>query len=319
MSSRISSEPDMRADVTVGVDIGGTTTRVVAFGPAGDVLAERLSPTPRGGAAVIDHVAAEFAAVAGGRAVRHVGVGIPGRVTAEGSVAMALNVGIIEPVPLAAELGARLGVPVAVENDVNAAAVAALAAIGVGSSLTYISIGTGFAVGSIVEGAVVRGATGGAGEIGHVPIPGETVPCVCGQRGCIEAIVSGRALSDAAGALGLGAAPTVTDLWNAAETGNAEALALQARAVAALAWSAQVAVLMLDVDHVVFGGGVSDLGTRLLDPIRAVLRAREAQSPWLASVGPAARLRLAPGNGHLGAIGADLSARRRLGSPGEPA
>lgn len=302
----------MSADVTVGVDIGGTTTRVVAFSPAGGVVAERLSATPHGGAAVIDHVAAELAAVVAGRTVRHVGVGIPGRVTARGEVAMALNVGIIEPVPLAAELGARLGVPVIVENDVNAAAVAALATLGTGRSLTYISIGTGFAVGSIVDGAVVRGATGGAGELGHVPVPGETVPCVCGQRGCIEAIVSGRALSDAAGALGLGATPTVTDLWSAAEAGNADAIALRARAVTALAWTAQVAVLMLDVDHVVFGGGVSELGAPLLDPIRAVLLARQAESPWLASVAPAARLRLAPGNGHLGAIGADISARHRL-------
>lgn len=302
----------MSTDVTVGVDIGGTTTRVVAFAASGDVLSERLSATPQGGAAVIEHVVGELAAVVAGRRVRHVGVGIPGRVTADGAVAMALNVGITDPVPLAGELADRLGVPVVVENDVNAAALAALAAIGAGTSLTYISIGTGFAVGSIVDGNVVRGATGGAGELGHVPIPGETVPCVCGQRGCIEAIVSGRALSDAAGALGLGDTPTVTDLWSAAEAGNADAIALRARAVAALAWSAQVAVLMLDVDHVVFGGGVSELGAPLLDPIRAVLLAREAESPWLASVAPAARLRLAPGNGHLGAIGADLSARHRL-------
>lgn len=303
----------MSEHVTVGVDIGGTTTRVVVFSPTGAVVAERHSATPFGGGAVVDHVAAEYAlATAGLAPVRHVGVGIPGRVTAEGSVAMALNVGIIEPLDLAGELGGRVGVPVVVENDVNAAALAARAELGSGASLTFVSIGTGFAVGSVVDGAVVRGSTGGAGELGHVPIPGETVPCVCGQLGCIEAIVSGRALSDAAGAIGLGSAATVTQLWDAAEAGNPAAVALQARAVVALAWSAQVAVLMLDVDHVVFGGGVSELGERLLDPLRAALAEREARSPWLASVAPSRRLRLAPGNGRLGAVGADLSARRRL-------
>lgn len=302
----------MNAHVTVGVDIGGTTTRIVAFAADGAVLAERLSATPQGGPAVLAHVLGEYEAVTAGLApVRHIGVGVPGRVTADGEVAMALNVGITHPVPLAALLRAQLAVPVVVENDVNAAAVAALAALG-GSSLTYLSIGTGFAVGSIVDGRVIRGATGGAGEIGHVPIPHETVPCVCGQLGCIEAIVSGRALSDAAEAIGLGASANVTDLWNAAESGRPEALAVQARAVTALAWAAQVAVLMLDVEHVVFGGGVSDLGERLVRPIRELLAEREAMSPWLASVGPSRRIRLAPGNGHLGAIGADLSARRRL-------
>ena len=305
------SDDDLRT--SVGVDIGGTTTRVVAFGPSGDVLAESQTPTPQGGAAVIDHVVAEHQRVTDGHPpVRHVGVGIPGRVTADGDVAMALNVGIIEPIALASELSRRLHVPVVVENDVNAAAVAALAAIGSGTSLTFISIGTGFAVGSIVDGRIVRGSTGGAGEIGHVPIPGETVACVCGQRGCIEAIVSGRALSGAAGAIGLGAAPTATQLWDGAEAGDPCAIALRERAVDALAWAVQVAVLMLDVDHVVLGGGVSDLGPRLLDPIQAVLAERERASAWLASVGPSSRLRLAPGNGHLGAIGAELSARSRL-------
>lgn len=302
----------MSSYVTVGVDIGGTTTRVVAFGPDGTVLAERLSATPQGGAAVIDHVAEQCRTVTAGLArVRHVGIGVPGRVTSDGTVAMALNVGITDPVPLATLLSERLAVPVVVENDVNAAAVAALVALG-GSSLTYLSIGTGFAVGSIIDGNVVRGATGGAGEIGHVPIPNETVPCVCGQVGCIEAIVSGRALSDAAEAIGLGPSATVTDLWNSADAARPEALALQLRAVTALAWAAQVAVLMLDVEHVVFGGGVSDLGDRLVRPIRALLAEREAMSPWLASVGPSRRVQLAPGNGHLGAIGAELSARRRL-------
>lgn len=306
---------DHSSPLSVGIDVGGTSTRVVVFAADHRVVAEALSATPQGGRAVIEHVAGEYGRLTAGRGpIRHVGVGIPGRVTADGQVAMALNVGIHDPIPLAVELTARLGAPVVVENDVNAAALAALAELGSGSSITYVSIGTGFAVGSIVDGAVIRGATGGAGEIGHVPIPGDTTPCVCGQVGCIEALVSGRALSDAAAAIGLPGTPTVTDLWDAADAGTGAAVALQQRTVGALAWVAQVSVLMLDVDHVVFGGGVSELGERLLDPIRWELDAREQHSPWLASVGPSRRIRLAPGNGHLGAIGADLSARARLGT-----
>jgi glucokinase len=300
---------------SVGVDAGGTTTRVVAFDAAGTELGEAVSATPPGAEACLANIAAEVDRLTTGHGpTRHVGVGLPGRVTLAGEVSLALNVGIDEPVDVAGVLRGRLGVPVVVENDVNAAAVAALAAIGSGTSLTLLSIGTGFAAGTIVDGAIVRGSTGVAGEIGHVPLPGETDPCVCGQLGCIEAIVSGRALSEAAAKLGLGSNPTVVDLWDAATAGVPSAVALRRRAVTALAFAAQLAVLMLDVDHVVFGGGVSVLGERLVEPIRADLAGREARSPWLAEVGPARRIRLAPADGHLGAVGADLAARTRLGS-----
>ena len=299
---------------SVGVDAGGTTTRVVAFDAAGNEIDEAVSATPAGGDACLANIASEVERLTAGHGpIHHVGVGLPGRVTLAGEVSLALNVGIDEPVDVAAVLRDRLGVPVVVENDVNAAAVAALAAIGTGTSLTLLSIGTGFAAGTVVDGAILRGATGIAGEIGHVPIPGETDPCVCGQVGCIEAIVSGRALSEAAAALGLGDNPTVVDLWNAAIAGEPSAAALRRRAVTALAFAAQLAVLMLDVEHVVIGGGVSVLGARLVDPIRADLAGREARSPWLAAIGPAQRVRLAPTDGHLGAVGADLAARARLG------
>lgn len=305
---------------SVGVDVGGTWTRVVAFEPSGGSIAESVSSTPTGADALATHLAREVAKIGSGRGrLRHVGVGVPGRVTADGVVSMALNVGIDEPVALADRLTAELDVPVAVENDVNAAAVAALAATGTGSSVTYLSIGTGFAAGSIVDGTILRGTTGVAGELGHVPIPGEPDECVCGQTGCIEAIASGRALSEAAARIGLGAAPTAVDLWDAADAGDSQAAAVRDRAVGALAWTAQVVVLALDVDHVVFGGGVSVLGERLLAPIRAVLAQREAASPWLAAVGPSRRLSTAPPDTHLGAVGADLAARARFGPTSEEA
>jgi glucokinase len=305
----------MSSGCSVGVDAGGTTTRVVAFDAAGNELDEAVSATPPGADACLANIASEVERLTTQRGpLRHVGVGLPGRVTLAGEVSLALNVGIDAAVDVAGILGDRLGVPVVVENDVNAAAVAALAVIGSGTSLALLSIGTGFAAGTIIDGAILRGSTGIAGEIGHVPIPGEVDPCVCGQAGCIEAIVSGRALSEAASGLGLGSNPTVVDLWDAADAGAPDAGALRRRAVNALAFAAQLAVLMLDVDHVVIGGGVSVLGERLIEPIRAELGARERRSAWLASVAPARRVRLAPADGHLGAVGADLAARARLGS-----
>ena len=96
----------------------------------------------------------------------------------------------------ATELEARLGVPVAVENDVNVATLGAVALSGI-RDLVYLSIGTGLAAGLVLDGTLRRGATGAAGEIGHVPIDPLGAVCQCGQRGCLETVASGRALAEA--------------------------------------------------------------------------------------------------------------------------
>lgn len=309
MTGRDHPFPAGPATCSVGIDVGGTTTRVVAFAPDRAVLAESVFPTPPG-AALVDGLAEAVRRVGAGRRLAHVGVGIPGRVTADGTVDLALNVGLTAPLPLATRLASEVGAPVIVDNDVNVAALAALEALG-GESLTYVSVGTGLAVGSIIAGSIVTGSTGIAGELGHLPLPGDTTPCGCGQVGCIEAVVSGRALAAAAAELGLGPRPTAVDVWDAADRGHTGAAALRQRVVAALAWVCQAAVLMLDVEHVVLGGGVAELGPRLGDPVADELRRREARSAWLAAVGPSRRLRPIPTGGHLGAVGADLAARRR--------
>jgi predicted NBD/HSP70 family sugar kinase len=206
---------------------------------------------------------------------------------------------------------------VVVENDVNAAALGAWAVLGGDptTTLSYLSIGTGFAVGTVIGGDAVRGGRGLAGEIGHVPYPDHTTPCPCGQVGCIETIVSGQALTArmAAGALG----STAIDLWDAADAGDALAEELRSEFVDVLAWAGQVALMLLDVDHVVIGGGVGvALGDRLVDRVRERLRERHAASPLLGSI--AGRVRAAPGGVELGALGAHLSAGRQLFDTGVP-
>ena len=122
---------------------------------------------------------------------------MPGRVDAvHGVVSAAVNLGITEPVPMAGIIGARLGVPVHVENDVNAAALGTFAHLGLApaASLAYVNVGTGIAAGFVLGGRLWRGATGGAGEIGHVPMRPDGPPCRCGQLGCAEAVGSGRAV-----------------------------------------------------------------------------------------------------------------------------
>jgi predicted NBD/HSP70 family sugar kinase len=300
-------------DVTVGVDVGGTSTRIVVFSRPGEQLDSITSATPIGGAPLLDHLEAGITTSverSGGQLTR-VGVGIPGGVAIDGTVSMALNIGIEQPLPFGSMLGSRLGVPVHVENDVNAAALGAHVRLGAeaDTSLAYLSIGTGFAAGFVIRGDIARGSLGAAGEIGHIPLPGGAAPCLCGQVGCIETVASGRALIARMRAVGLDG--RADELWNAADAGHAPAIEIRDDAVAALAWCCQVVLLMLDVDRIVIGGGVGiKLGRRLIDPITEALSERELRSPFLASFGLSRRLTTSPTGIEVGALGADRSARR---------
>jgi predicted NBD/HSP70 family sugar kinase len=300
-------------DVTVGVDVGGTSTRIVVFSDVGEQIDARTSATPVGGRALLDHLGdgiTESVAV-DSRRLTGVGVGIPGGVAVDGTVSMALNIGVEQPLALGPLLETRLGVPVHVENDVNAAALGAYVRLGagVGSSLAYLSIGTGLAAGFVIGGEIVRGSRGAAGEIGHILLPHGDEPCQCGQVGCIETVASGRALMARMRAAGIDG--RADDLWSAADAGHAAAIAIRDEAVAALAWCCQAVLLMLDVDQIVIGGGVGiGLGPRLIDPITAALAEREQRSPFLASIGLSQRLITSPTGIEVGALGADRSARR---------
>src|ERR671910_811353 len=119
-------------------------------------------------------------------------VDVPGLVDARsGTVKHAVNLGVDgEWLPVGQLLADLVGVPVLVENDVNAATLGAVALSGA-DDVVYLSIGTGLAAGLVLEGRLRRGEHGAAGEIGHVPVDPQGVVCQCGQRGCLETIASG--------------------------------------------------------------------------------------------------------------------------------
>lgn len=316
MTATRSPVGDARVGDSIGIDIGGTNTRVVRFDPAGVVLRSVRSATPSGAAALVDHLGEVIDDVVGSHdePVGCIGIGIPG-IVAAGTVSMALNLGIGGPVDLADRVRERVGIPVHVENDVNAAALGAFAVLGGpgDSSLVYLSLGTGFAAGTVVAGELVRGARGLAGEIGHVPVPGSETRCPCGQRGCLETIISGRAIVERMGSRGLEA--DATDMWRAAAAGTPAAVAVRDDVVNGLAWACQSIVLLLDVDRIVVGGGVgAAIGDLLVDRVREVIARRGDDSPFISNIGIGERISAAPGDVELGALGADRAARRAVGA-----
>ncbi|MGO2745410.1 ROK family protein [Microbacterium sp.] len=294
----------------IGLDIGGTKTDAVAVDGSDKILGRIRRATGHGDEAVVTDVVdsvRELQEEAGFdfSDVRSVGVGIPGLVdSTKGHVLHAVNLGV-ESLDLAARAGARLGVPVAVENDVKAAALGAAALRGsdARSSMAYLNLGTGVAAGIVVDGRIWRGAHSTAGEVGHISVDPAGRLCTCGQRGCIETLCGGGALARAWGHPG---AFPVRDIFDAAEGGDPEALVLRGDLVRGAAAAVRVLILSTDVQTVVIGGGITALGTRLGDGIRTALMTDADGSPFLRSLRLDERIELLPSGSPAAALGAAL-------------
>jgi glucokinase len=304
----------------VGLDIGGTKTEAVAVDAGGDVVGTVRLPTEPGADAVVATAIAAVRALADELAIAptgfaSIGVGVPGAVDpGTGRVSHAVNLGV-EGLELGALLAARVGRPVAVENDVNAAALGAAQVLGMpaDASLAYLNLGTGLAAGLVLDGRLRCGVTGVAGEIGHLPVDPDGVLCRCGQRGCLETLASGSAL---ARAWPTTAPDPVRALFDAADSGDADATAVRVRLLDSTAVAVRMLVLAVDVDVVALGGGVASIGAPLLDGVRGVLARWAADSPFLASLDLPGRVRLVPRARPVAAIGAALVGAALVGDAG---
>ncbi|WP_435748877.1 ROK family protein [Microbacterium sp. PMB16] len=273
----------MTRQLRIGIDVGGTKTDLVVLGADGREVARLHAPTVPGADPLIRHLTSMIDAVSTtfhGR-IAGIGIGIPGLVDwSTGHVAHAVNLQI-EDLPLGALLSAEWGVPVVVDNDVNAAALG-LATLNAdsGKSLGYLNIGTGLAAGIVIDGVLWRGSGGVVGEIGHVAVDSSGARCPCGQIGCLELRASGAALTRA---LPAGVAPSSVD-----------ALLLTQRDDVRYAfetWAQGVAdaVLMLTLsvgnERTVIGGGAAAFGSLLTDALGRVFDTRAAESAFVASLG----------------------------------
>ena len=192
-----------------------------------------------------------------------------------------------------AELPKRYRVPLLVDNDANLGAVAERwwgAGRGV-DDFAYIKVATGVGSGHVVGGRIYRGATGVAGEIGHLAIDPHGEPCICGLRGCLATLVGAPALEARARALLAahtrsvlaGLQPTVSSIEDAALAGDALALQLVQEAAEYLGIAVAGMLNLMNPSMVILGGGLSRLGELLLEPLRETVRRRTLVSSLVAS------------------------------------
>ena len=278
--------------VVLAVDVGGTTIAAGAVTQAGEVLLEDRVPTHRDGPghaveclmSLLERV--RDGAEGEGHALTGIGAGVPGPVdTAAGRVAEHVpHVPELAGRALAAELRERFGLPAFVDNDVNALALGEWR-FGAGRgarSLVVLALGTGLGAGIVLDGRLVRGASGFGGELGHTPVKFDGPPCWCGGRGCLALYASGRGIGEAAQARVAGHADaallraaggdplaiTAPLVFRLAAGGDPVAMAVIEQACQALGAMIGTVVNGLNPDVVVITGGVAaslaPLETRIL-------------------------------------------------------
>ncbi|QEO15259.1 ROK family protein [Agromyces intestinalis] len=297
----------------LGIDIGGTKTAAVAIGADGELTDLVRMPTGFGADEVVAtalRTVDRMSELAGvhASAFSSIGIGIPGAVdSATGRVAHAVNLGL-EGLDLGPRLSDRLGVDVRVENDVKAAALGAHHLLGVADgirahSMAYLNLGTGLAAGIVLDGVLLRGGHGVAGEIGHIPVDPAGEVCGCGQRGCLEMTASGSAIAR----MWRTEHPLpARDLFDRAAAGDPRAQEVRERFLTGAAAAVRLLALTADVDDIVIGGGLSALGAELLDGVRGILVRWSERSPFLASLALEHRIQVIPAGFPAAAVGAAL-------------
>jgi glucokinase len=280
----------------IGIDIGGTKIAAGLVDEQARVLSryetkQHSDPPPD---VVIEAAQCAFQAVLRGTGMRKgdllgVGVGFAGHTDAlRGVVLTSSNLPAWDRMPLREVLSERLGVPVALDNDCNAAALAEHRyGAGRGSRhMVYVVFSTGTGAGIIIDGQLYRGHTGAAGELGHTVVDVDGRTCNCGKRGCLMSWGCGMALTELAGErIRAGEDTLIRDMAggdlgsingemvaDAARRGDRVARELIQLTGKYLGVGLSTIVQVLNPEVIVVGGGLTNMGSMLMDPCLQSLR-----------------------------------------------
>lgn len=269
-----------------GVDVGGTTCKLGLFREDGTLLDKWEIPTRREdeGSHILEDIAQAIESKCAERGIEKnrvlgVGLGVPGPVLEDGTVRRCINLGW-GVFNVAEALSSRLGLPVKAGNDAN---VAALGEMWLGGgkgfrNLVMVTLGTGVGGGIVLDGKILAGIHGAAGEIGHMKMrEDEPDLCGCGKRGCLEQYASAtgvvrlarhRLEQDNTPTV-LRGAETITakTIADGAKAGDRVCIELMETLGAMLGIAAANIACIVDPEVVVIGGGVSRAGKLLLDSV----------------------------------------------------
>ena len=280
----------------IGVDLGGTNIAVGVIDENYNIIGRGKVKTraPRPAEAIFDSIkeAVDMAVVNAGinyDEIQSVGIGTPGSVNKDtGAIEFSNNLKF-HNVPAKAMLEERLKKPVYLENDANAAALGeAVAGCGHGvKNFVAVTLGTGVGSGIIIDGKIYRGSNFCGGEMGHMVINVDGIPCNCGRKGCWEKYASATALvSQAVEAMQNDKSSLLwqtcdgdlnkvdgKSIFDALDLGDATAKAVVDRYLYYVSIGIANVINALQPESVCVGGGISGQGEKILQPIREMVKA----------------------------------------------
>ena len=253
------------------------------------MLKETRYPTPASPERLVESIARAVVEVKDGFEVGGACLAVAGLILSqENKVIFSPNLHAVEGIPLKDELEPRIGVPLTVENDANAAAWGEFR-FGAGRDvdhLVFVTLGTGVGGGVISHDVLLRGAQGSGGELGHVTIHATGPRCACGNRGCLEALASGTAISrrarelasempgSALGRLAVERKILGEDVTKLAREGDELALSVLEEAGRWLGIGLAGFVNIFNPEVIAVGGGVMAAGELILESAREEVRLR---------------------------------------------
>jgi predicted NBD/HSP70 family sugar kinase len=310
--------------LAVGIDVGGTKTSCVVTDSSDALLHTQVATTDTGAlTAQIVELARTAIARTARDAVTAIGIAMPGQVEPRrGTAELAVNLGAPD-IELGPMVESETGLPCFVEHDARAAGTWVFERQrepgAAESDLCYLSVGTGIAAAIFIDGRVLRGQTGLAGEVGHIVVDPEGRPCPCGSTGCLETVAAGPAIARAArdaAASGrltrLTTASTARDVFEAAAAGDDSAQEIAAKLGEHFARAVRGLVMTLGIQRIVIGGGVAGGGEAFLQPIKQALADERRKSALVETAFAGTSLELLAPDLEPGARGAAAIARQRL-------
>ena len=307
----------------LGIDLGGTTTKFAIMKPQGeiqqrwsiqtDVLNDGNNIIPNIIDSINHHLQLYQMSV---KQFQGIGIGTPGSVDYQtGMVDSAFNLNWDRPMALKEQIELHTNIPVQVENDANVAALGErwLGAGKNADNVAFVTLGTGVGGGIIINGQIVHGQGGSAGEIGHMTINPQGYRCTCGKRGCLETVASATGIvhvardyaqeyagdSELKASLDNGDDLTAKDVFDLAKQNDPLALKVTHVVCDQLGLALSIVAVTINPQYIIIGGGVSNAGDFLLQ------RVRESYNRYVfSSVKKTTTLTLATLGNEAGVIGA---------------
>ncbi|SFD54085.1 glucokinase [Lentibacillus persicus] len=273
----------------IGIDIGGTTVKMGLIDHEGNIISKWEIPTNKAdnGTFIVSDIWKSISSNVDKGTIKGIGIGAPGFIdSTSGHVYEAVNIGW-KNIDLSSEMHSYSGLPVYAANDAN---VAALGENWKGSgnrtkNLFALTLGTGVGGGVIVNGDILDGANGTAGEIGHTTVFPDGYLCNCGRRGCLETIASATGMvrqalekieqnpeSELAERYRLNGSITTRDIVELAKNGVKSCSDIMAYTADVLGFSIANAAVILNPSKILIGGGVSKAGNDFIQLIEEAFR-----------------------------------------------